>query len=427
MIRKGIENMSLKTDILESWIMVEHISEGNININDKKIISFTELENDNYYKLLNNEIKKCGHCVKNNENKKKEKEGIVIYFDIFNFNEILDLFRKKHRLQKADQNIVVSNKFSFALYFDKNLQLISDKTFLSASYYIRHFEKIPRELDFHQFEEEFKKSVDELFRFPESDETDIITQFNEAMSKFLIRNDISIDKCYMKVLENLETDATNLHSFFINDLETAKKIETENLNHYILGASRNRIDLNSRKESSEFNPKVFDAILQPRNYPSGRYPSKTKYNLSLMQQVAVNLANGYDDQQMRSVNGPPGTGKTTLLRDIFAQLIVEQALDISVLPNKYLQGTHKTKYWDNASIGIMPDAIAKNGIVITSSNNGAIQNIVNELPLLSEIDKAFQTDIKEVDYFKEIINSKISSEWSKTSNGKTYEKLETRS
>ncbi len=61
MLRKGIENMSLKNDILGSWIMVEHISEGNINVNDKKIISFTELENDNYYQLFNNEIKKCEH------------------------------------------------------------------------------------------------------------------------------------------------------------------------------------------------------------------------------------------------------------------------------------------------------------------------------------------------------------------------------
>ena len=41
-----------------------------------------------------------------------------------------------------------------------------------------------------------------------------------------------------------------------------------------------------------------------------------------MQQVAVNLAIGYDNERIRSVNGPPGTGKTTLLKDIFAEFVV---------------------------------------------------------------------------------------------------------
>lgn len=48
-----------------------------------------------------------------------------------------------------------------------------------------------------------------------------------------------------------------------------------------------------------------------------------------MQQVAVNLSIGFDNNQIRSVNGPPGTGKTTLLKDIFAELIVEQSYEIA--------------------------------------------------------------------------------------------------
>ena len=43
-----------------------------------------------------------------------------------------------------------------------------------------------------------------------------------------------------------------------------------------------------------------------------------------MQQVAVNqITSGH--QHVSSVNGPPGTGKTTLLKDIFAHNIVERA------------------------------------------------------------------------------------------------------
>ena len=100
-----------------------------------------------------------------------------------------------------------------------------------------------------------------------------------------------------------------------------------------------------------------------------------------MQQVAVNLSAGYDDTTIRSVNGPPGTGKTTLLKDIFAELIVKQAYDIAKLRDRSIKGTKETIYFDNASIGVLPEIITENNIVVASSNNGAVQNIVNELPL----------------------------------------------
>lgn len=123
---------------------------------------------------------------------------------------------------------------------------------------------------------------------------------------------------------------------FIADLEKAKSIKSDNLNRYLLGTYKDRINLDSRMNKDTFNPDVFYNILQPVNYPVTRFPSNLEYSLSLMQQVAVNLATGYDDDQMRSVNGPPGTGKTTLLRDIFAELIVEQAYDITELKSKKL-------------------------------------------------------------------------------------------
>ena len=117
----------------------------------------------------------------------------------------------------------------------------------------------------------------------------------------------------MKILGNIETEATNLHSFFIDDLEKAKKIETVNLNAYLYGNKKERMNLDSKKDSVNFHPHLFEQILQPKNYPLGRFPSNTTYALSLMQQVAVNLSIGFDNNQMRSVNGPPGTGKTTTI------------------------------------------------------------------------------------------------------------------
>mgnify|MGYP002329465383 FL=1 len=93
------------------------------------------------------------------------------------------------------------------------------------------------------------------------------------------------------------------------------------------GISNNsRINLDPLKNINEFK-----TILQPKNYPLGHFLSK--YPSSLMQQVAVNLVIN-EKNDIQTVNGPPGTGKTTLLKDIFAELIIQQAKEICNLKNK---------------------------------------------------------------------------------------------
>lgn len=79
------------------------------------------------------------------------------------------------------------------------------------------------------------------------------------------------------------------------------------------------------------NTEIFKKILQPKNYPLGHFFSK--FPASLMQQVAINLAIN-DKNDIHTVNGPPGTGKTTLLKDIFAELVVRQAKEICDLDKK---------------------------------------------------------------------------------------------
>src|SRR5699024_12698445 len=64
-----------------------------------------------------------------------------------------------------------------------------------------------------------------------------------------------------------------------------------------------------------------------RHMPPASWP--LKYPLGLMQQVALNsIYEKYQPEKkgfLFSVNGPPGTGKTTLLQDVFANVLVDKA------------------------------------------------------------------------------------------------------
>jgi superfamily I DNA and/or RNA helicase len=171
-----------------------------------------------------------------------------------------------------------------------------------------------------------------------------------------------------------------------------------------LGSGKRRINLDSDKDSKNFNKTDLSHIMLPGSYPLGRYPSNTQYALSFMQQVAVNLSTSVDPNSIRSVNGPPGTGKTTLLKDLFADLIVQQAKDICRLGQKELPRDLK------GIIGVIPEVISDNGIVVVSSNNSAVQNIVNNVPLEKDIDKSLLPKLVKADYFREISNSTLSWE-----------------
>lgn len=120
----------------------------------------------------------------------------------------------------------------------------------------------------------------------------------------------------------------------------------------------------------------------PKALPYGRWPSK--FNLSFMQQIAVNIAKE-NPKDIFSVNGPPGTGKTTLLKDIIASNIVERAAKfcesnhVNDIFKKVVGRDGISFYYD------IPSDIAVYGMLVLSSNNKAVENITLELPNISSI------------------------------------------
>ena len=349
--------------VLDAWLMVERLSEGDINIKDKNLLSLSNAIDKDYLLLIEKNLP--------TKEEFKKKGGFVIYVDIFPFEDVVrKVIVNKGKVYEGEFS--KSFKFGLSLYFNANSEFLPDKTFVTVSRYILENNKVPSAEEFEIYETDIQKKLDFLW----SNVKEEGQGFNQFIEYIFQIYKIDEGNVRFKRIDNLESDNQNLHSFFYLDLMKVRNKDSQNVSKYILGEKSNRINLDVEDKR---NHQYFFYILEPLNYPLGRFPSNTKFALSFMQQVAVNLTIGYDNNQMRSVNGPPGTGKTTLLKDIFAQLIVEQAFDICGLSEKYVKGSELTRYFDKASIGELPERIAKNNIVVASSNNGAVQNIVNEL------------------------------------------------
>ena len=173
-------------------------------------------------------------------------------------------------------------------------------------------------------------------------------------------------------------------SFFLDDLHLVlQHIDTLRDNDKVLSY------INSLNQDIEHYDLLKDTDqmrkwYNPKVLPFGRWP--LKFNLSFMQQIAVNIAKE-NPKDIFSVNGPPGTGKTTLLKDIIASNIVERAA-------KFCESNHVNDIFskvvgrDGTSFYYtIPSDIAVYGMLVLSSNNKAVENITLELPNISSVEE----------------------------------------
>lgn len=191
-----------------------------------------------------------------------------------------------------------------------------------------------------------------------------------------------------------------LNSFFAEDLERVTAAHGAGdigagLARYLAGVDApGRVDLDR-----DVNALI--AGVHPSLQPRGCWPSA--HPLVTAQQFAVNtavrelcVADG-----LFAVNGPPGTGKTTMLKDIVAAVIVQRA-DIMAQfdkPADAFKGDVKIEdsEWPAARLDARLQGF---GIVVSSANNGAVENISKDFPSLAAVAPGLA-----LDYFSVVADS----------------------
>lgn len=189
--------------------------------------------------------------------------------------------------------------------------------------------------------------------------------------------------CAVRILRKEPPEKDILSSFYLDDLNRVRhdvsRLPPAAAGYLGLSVSSDPWDpLTDRARLRE--------LLYPRLFPLGRWPGPGRHPLTLLQQAAVNATvRDLAVVGIAAVNGPPGTGKTTLLRDLVAHVMASRAEALARIddPRK-----------DALDVDLMDYAI-----VVASMNNAAVENVSLELPLRG---KGLADDLwhdRELEYF----------------------------
>jgi len=200
-----------------------------------------------------------------------------------------------------------------------------------------------------------------------------------------------------------EPSAPFLNSFIADDLERVATALRAGQFGGALAAYLSETDGVGRIDvRSEDQRAAVDLRLAPEGLPTGRWPTSTSRPLARSQQLAVNETLGAfsTGTGVIGVNGPPGTGKTTMLRDVIAGIVTRRAEQLAELRSPADAFGRELMGWrsNRKAVWFKPlrTEFTGNEIVIASANNGAVENVTRELPDVRQIDDPW----KDTDHFR---------------------------
>ncbi|WP_161130192.1 AAA domain-containing protein [Dickeya fangzhongdai] len=213
----------------------------------------------------------------------------------------------------------------------------------------------------------------------------LVTQF--GVPEHLVEPPTFALKVFQHFKAKAPPEPSLLNSFYIEDLGEAAELIAggkagTGLRRY-MGIDRPDQKIDVLSPISAVEPFVAPSLM-----PQARWPSQGGHPLVLLQQAAVNAARAelIDAPGIIGVNGPPGTGKTTLLRDIVVGCILDRATAMSGFnkPQDAFSTTgEKLAFGSNAFLHFyrLHASLKGHEIVVASSNNKAVENVSKELPL----------------------------------------------
>ena len=285
-------------------------------------------------------------------------------------NNTLFLYEFGDELSILDHAVLVANSKKYA-----NIHLIT-KDKIDKNH---HSIKIPLNLFLYTFIKKDEFRLNKTVTSTKPLDTDKANAVFQGLIKILdLKTEVfylnNNNYCFAKMIENQQINNIenilnlNMTSFFIEALKEKPK----KLTHKYIQGEKKRLDINS-------NIDIRKDINKLEYFSNIKAKWISLHPLYYAQQNAVNIFISNLNKKRKnllSINGAPGTGKTTLLKDIIANIITKKILDCKQLnfeiftSNGFLNSKLCSKY----------------EIVVTSNNNAAVENITRELPQQKEID-----------------------------------------